>query len=224
MRPGMAVLKRVIDVVVSLLGIVLLAPLMIIIAVLIKLDSPGPVLYLSRRVGRYGRLFTMYKFRSMYVGSPVLRNSDGSMRVEDQDERVTRVGRILRLGFDELPQLLNVLKGDMSLIGPRPDPPVSLPYYRGEERRRLLVRPGLTGLAQVGGRTDIPWRRRLTYDLEYMDYASLWLDFRIACITLFEFIPPLRDRRAQRRGGRSNRGNGGVEGTNVMLEKAEEAR
>jgi lipopolysaccharide/colanic/teichoic acid biosynthesis glycosyltransferase len=137
---------------------------------------------------------------------------------------VTRVGRILRLGFDELPQLFNVLKGDMSMIGPRPDPPEALPHYCGEERRRLLVRPGLTGLAQVGGRTDIPWRRRLKYDLEYMDYASLWLDFRIACITLFEFVPPLRDRRARRRGGRSNRGDGGVEGTKVMLEKAEETR
>jgi lipopolysaccharide/colanic/teichoic acid biosynthesis glycosyltransferase len=135
----------------------------------------------------------------MYVDSPVLRNPDGSVRVDKDDSRVTRVGRVLRLGFDELPQLLNVLKGDMSLIGPRPDPPEALPHYREEARRKLLVRPGITGLAQVSGRTDIPWRERLKYDIEYVRSRSLWLDFKIAFYTTVEFIPFLRKRRFQSR-------------------------
>lgn len=198
MRSKTVIVKRAIDIGVSLIGIILLAPMMTIIAILIKLDSPGPVFYLSQRMGWNGKPFTLYKFRSMYVNSHVLRNPDGSMRVEKKDRRVTRIGRILRLGFDELPQLLNVLKGDMSLIGPRPDPPEALQHYRGDERRRLSVRPGLTGLAQVTGRTDIPWRKRLNYDLEYLDRQSLWLDCKIAFNTLFEFIPPLRDRRFKR--------------------------
>jgi lipopolysaccharide/colanic/teichoic acid biosynthesis glycosyltransferase len=198
-KPGVAIAKRAVDIGMSLVGIVVLAPLMAIIAALIKLDSPGPVLYLSQRMGRHGKLFTIYKFRSMYVNSPVQRNPDGSMRVDKHDPRVTCVGRVLRMGFDELPQLFNVLKGDMSLIGPRPDPLETFAHYRGEERRRLLVRPGITGLAQVIGRTDIPWRERLTYDLEYVERQSLWLDCRIALYTLFEFVPPLRDRRFRRR-------------------------
>jgi lipopolysaccharide/colanic/teichoic acid biosynthesis glycosyltransferase len=167
---------------------------MIVIAVLVKLSSRGPVLYLGQRMGRNGKVFTMYKFRSMYVNSPAWRNADGSMRVEKRDPRVTPIGRILRLGFDELPQLLNVFKGDMSLIGPRPDPPDVLPFYRDQNYRRLLVRPGITGLAQVVGRTDIAWPDRLQYDLQYLEHQSLWLDFKIALATVFEFIPPLRKR------------------------------
>jgi lipopolysaccharide/colanic/teichoic acid biosynthesis glycosyltransferase len=195
----MATIKRAIDIGVSLVGIILLAPVMVAFAILIRLDSPGPVFYPSQRMGRNGKPFTMYKFRSMYVNSPVLRNPDGSMRVDKRDQRVTRVGRILRLGFDELPQLFNVLKGNMSLIGPRPDPPEALSHYQGEERRRLSVRPGMTGLAQVTGRTDIPWRERSKYDIEYIEHQSLWLDCKIAFYTIFEFIPALRNRRFQRR-------------------------
>jgi len=198
MKSGTAIVKRVIDIGVSVVGIILLAPVMIIIMIIIKLGSPGPVFYLSQRMGRNGKPFIMYKFRSMYVNSPALRNPDGSMRVEKKDQRVTRVGRILRLGFDELPQLFNVLKGDMSLIGPRPDPLEAFSHYRGEEQHKLLVRPGITGLAQVTGRTDIPWQERLKYDLDYLDHQSLWLDCKIAFYTILEFIPPLRDRRFQR--------------------------
>jgi len=205
MKSGTAIVKRVIDIGVSVVGIILLAPVMIIIMIIIKLGSPGPVFYLSQRMGRHGKLFIMYKFRSMYVNSPALRNPDGSMRVEKKDQRVTRVGRILRLGFDELPQLFNVLKGDMSLIGPRPDPLEAFSHYRGEEQHKLLVRPGITGLAQVTGRTDIPWQERLKYDLDYLDHQSLWLDCKIAFYTILEFIPPLRDRRFQRQASLSGR-------------------
>jgi lipopolysaccharide/colanic/teichoic acid biosynthesis glycosyltransferase len=171
--------------------------MMIAIAILIKLDSPGPVLYLSERMGRNGRSFTMYKFRSMYVNSPVFCHPDGSLRVDKGDPRVTHVGRLLRVGLDELPQLFNVLKGDMSLIGPRPDPLEACSHYRAEDHRRLLVRPGITGLAQVAGRNDIPWRERLAYDIEYVEHQSAWLDCKIAFLTLSEFVPPLRNWRLQ---------------------------
>lgn len=199
MKPGLAFAKRAVDVTVAFIGLILLSPLLVLTAILIKLDSPGPVLYPSVRMGRHGRPFLMRKFRTMAQGSPALHNPDGSMRVDRNDPRVTRVGRVLRLGFDELPQLLNVLKGDMSLIGPRPDPPEALQHYGEEDRRRLLVRPGMTGLAQVAGRTDIPWRERLAYDLQYVEHLSLGLDARIAFYTAFEFVPPLRRRFAARR-------------------------
>jgi len=222
MQPRTAVLKRAIDIVVSLMGLVLLAPVMTIIAILIKLDSSGSVFYSTQRVGRNGKLFTMYKFRSMYADSPVRRNSDGSMRVDKHDSRVTRVGRILRLGFDELPQLFNVLKGDMSLIGPRPDPLEALAYYRAEDRRRLSVPPGITGLAQVAGRTDISWLERHKYDMEYIERHSLWLDCKIAFYTMFEFIPPLRNWRFHRQTRRPDQVMGQVDGTRTTFGKMEE--
>lgn len=195
MKPGMAIAKRAIDIGISVMGIILLAPVMITIAILIKLDSPGPIFHLGERMGRNGKLFNMYKFRSMYAGSSTVHNSDGSLRVDKNDPRVTRMGRVLRVGFDELPQLFNVLKGDMSLVGPRPDPPEAHSHYREGDQIRLVVRPGITGLAQVRGRTDIPWRERLAFDIEYVEHQSVWLDCKIALQTLFEFIPPLRSRR-----------------------------
>ena len=187
-----ATTKRMIDSLVSVLGVVLLLPFMAIIALAIKLDSPGPVLYNSWRLGKNGKEFRLYKFRTMYVSAPPRYQPDGSMLVEKADPRITRVGRFLRLGFDELPQLWNVLRGDMSLIGPRPDMPYALDLYQGEEPLRLTVRPGITGLAQVSGRTDIAWRERLEYDVAYVKRYSLWIDLRIAVLTFAEFIPPLR--------------------------------
>jgi undecaprenyl phosphate N,N'-diacetylbacillosamine 1-phosphate transferase len=190
--PVQGTIKRAIDVVAAALGLVLLLPFMAIIALAIKLDSQGPVLYNSRRLGLKGREFNLCKFRTMYHNALPRYQSDGSMLVEKADPRITRVGRFLRLGFDELPQLWNVLWGEMSLIGPRPDMPYALDLYRGEERLRLTVRPGLTGLAQVSGRTDIPWRERLEYDVQYVLRYSLMLDIKIALLTAIEFVPPLR--------------------------------
>ncbi|MBN1955558.1 MAG: sugar transferase [Anaerolineae bacterium] len=198
MKPCWVVVKRLLDIAFSLLGIVFLAPLLALVAILVRLDSPGPALYRDERMGRHGKPFTMYKFRSMHIDSPVRRNPDGSTYVAQNDPRVTRVGRVLRRGFDELPQLFNVFRGDMSLVGPRPDPPEALPHYREADKKRLLVRPGLTGLAQVSGRTDIPWRERLLYDLEYVERTSPWLDAKIAVYTVVELIPPLRQRRLKR--------------------------
>lgn len=187
-------LKRTFDLIVATLGLILLAPAMALIAVLIKLDDRGPVLYKSRRVGKDGKAFTMLKFRSMYQNSPPCYGPDGSMLVEKNDPRVTRVGKVLRLGFDELPQLLNVLKGEMSLVGPRPDPLAARAMYQEGDHRRLTVRPGITGLAQVSGRTAIPWRDRIAYDIMYVDNQSWWLDLRIVFLTLAKVCTSVRGR------------------------------
>jgi undecaprenyl phosphate N,N'-diacetylbacillosamine 1-phosphate transferase len=187
-----ATVKRGIDLLASAAGLVVLSPLLAVIAAAIRLDTPGSILYTSRRLGRGGREFALYKYRSMYQGSPSRYHEDGSMLVDKSDPRVTRVGRVLRVGFDELPQLWNVVRGEMSLIGPRPDLPYALDLYEGEESLRLRMRPGITGWAQVKGRTDIPWRDRLALDVEYVKTYSLRRDAWIAAATLVEFIPPLR--------------------------------
>ena len=192
--PAQAALKRAVDVVGAASGLLALSPLLALIAVAIRLDSPGPALYFSTRLGLRGREFKLYKFRSMRQGSPSRYHADGSMLVEKQDARVTRVGRVLRIGLDELPQLWNVLRGEMSIVGPRPDPPYALDLYEGEESLRLQMRPGITGWAQVKGRTDIPWRDRLALDVEYVKDYSCRRDAWIALATLVEFAPPLRNR------------------------------
>jgi lipopolysaccharide/colanic/teichoic acid biosynthesis glycosyltransferase len=188
-------LKRALDVTTAVSGIVVLSPLLAIIAAAVRIGSPGPVLHRSQRLGRYGTPFVLWKYRTMYLDSPERFNSDGSMLTEPADPRVTPVGRILRVGLDELPQLWNVVRGEMSLVGPRPDPLYAREVYRDGEERRLLVRPGITGWAQVNGRTDIPWRDRLALDLYYVDQYSLWLDLKIFALTFLELIPPLRRRR-----------------------------
>lgn len=179
-----AIGKRTVDLLGSAVGLVLCAPALMVLTILVKIDSPGPVLYRSVRLGRRGRRFVMYKFRSMHEGSPPRVNPDGSMLVTKNDDRITRVGRLLRLGFDELPQLWNVLRGDMSLVGPRPDLPYGMDHYEGDEVQRLEVRPGITGLAQVRGRTSIPWKERLSWDVQYVSKYSLALDTRILLETL----------------------------------------
>ena len=181
--------KRMIDIFVSLCLLVVLSPILLLIAVWIKLDSPGSVLYTSERMGKNGRPFTLLKFRSMYEGSSPLYGDDGSMLVRDNDPRVTRVGRLLRSGFDELPQLLNVLWGQMSLIGPRADPPEAARLYPQIERDRLCIKPGISGLAQVNGRTQIPLAKRHQYDLTYIEKQSAQLDTCIGLLTFFEVLP-----------------------------------
>ncbi|HEX5430691.1 MAG TPA: sugar transferase, partial [Bryobacteraceae bacterium] len=136
-------------------------------------------------LGRGGRAFTLYKFRSMYLNAPDWRNPDGSCISAGDDPRVTPLGRFLRrTSLDELPQLFNVLKGDMSLVGPRPDQADQLRFYTEAERRKLWVRPGLTGLAQLSGRNSIPWNRRKELDLEYVDRQSFLLDLKILVKTI----------------------------------------
>ena len=189
------IVKRCLDIVLATLGLIVLSPTMGLIAFLIVWDSRGPILYIDERLGLNGKRFKLLKFRSMHWHSPPCYAPDGSMLIGENDPRVTRVGKFLRHGFDEFPQFWNVLRGEMSVVGPRPDLPYALELYQGEEVTRLTVRPGITGLAQVMGRTDIPWRERLAYDVDYVKRRSLWLDTQIIFLTIFEFVPPIRHMR-----------------------------
>jgi len=178
--------KRLLDLVVSGFFIVLLSPLMLALAVIVKATSPGPVLFRQNRMGRNGRPFAICKFRSMITNAPDLRNPDGSAVTDEDDPRVTKIGRFLRkTSLDELPQLFNVFKGDMSLVGPRPDQVDQIRFYTEAEKRKLLVKPGITGLAQISGRNNIPWSERKRLDIEYVDRQSFWLDVAL----LFKTVP-----------------------------------
>ena len=171
---------RLLDILVSAGALVVAAPVLAISAVLIRRDG-GPALFTQDRVGRDGRVFGAYKLRSMIVDADRYLDADG----KPTRERITPIGRFIRrTSIDELPQLLNVLKGDMSLIGPRPILPMMLPYLTDRERRRLTVRPGLTGLAQVKGRNNLLWSRRFRYDAVYVRRQSLGLDLWIAWATV----------------------------------------
>jgi len=178
-------LQRVLDLSGASLGLLLTWPVLAPVALAVRLSSPGPVLFRQPRLGRNGRPFQLLKFRSMYVNAPDLRNPDGSTFSSSQDPRVTPVGRFLRqTSLDELPQLINVLRGQMSLVGPRPDRLDQIQYYTERDKRKLLVRPGITGLAQIHGRNAIPWERRRALDVEYVERQSLWLDLSILLKTV----------------------------------------
>ncbi len=189
--PGVALrglqlaIKRLADVVFSVLVLVALSPLLLLIALGIKLASPGPVFYRQRRLGLNGRPFGIFKFRTMHPNAPVLKNPDGSMYTGADDPRVFPLGRVLRkLSLDELPQFLNVLLGDMSVVGPRPDPVGFEELYEGDERAKLDLRPGITGWAMVNGRNSIPWKKRVELDAWYVRHYSLWLDVKIFLLTI----------------------------------------
>lgn len=178
--------KRIVEWIVALALLLITLPFQILLGILVKLDSPGPALFVQVRRGYRGRLFRMYKFRTLSwePGAPPTLNPDGSTRVAPDDERLTRIGRRLRCGWDELPQLWNVVKGDMVLVGPRPDEPFHLQFYSEGQEIRLSVLPGITGLPQISGRNEIPWERRIKLDLYYIAHYSLLLDLRIALRTL----------------------------------------
>lgn len=174
--------KRLLDMMLSFIALVVLSPLMAVIAVCIRLTSAGPALFLQERTGLYGRPFRMIKFRSMVVGAEQMGAGYG---MEKHDPRITPVGRWLRAtSFDELPQLWNILIGDMSIVGPRPGLPYQAANYTQEQARRLDVRPGITGWAQIHGRNEIPWSRRIQLDLWYVDSLSFGLDLSIVCKTI----------------------------------------
>lgn len=182
-------LKRGLDLVISAVGILVLAIPMLILALAIKLDSPGPVLFRQTRIGRGGKTFDILKFRSMCVGAEKIGTGVYS---EKGDFRVTRVGKILRAtSADELPQLINVLLGHMSLVGPRPPltyHPWPLEQYTPEQFRMFEVRPGLTGWAQVNGRKHVEWNKRIELNVWYVDHLSLWLDIKILFLTVWKVI------------------------------------
>jgi exopolysaccharide biosynthesis polyprenyl glycosylphosphotransferase len=184
--------KRAFDLCASAVGVLLLSPLLAAIALWIRLDSPGPVLFRQVRVGQHGREFSIVKFRTMYVDAESrlaelrhLSDTDGFMFKMRDDPRVTGVGRWLRrFSVDELPQLFNVLGGSMSLVGPRPPLPAEVAAYPADAHRRLVVRPGMTGLWQVSGRSDLPWEEAVRLDLRYVENWSLSLDLVILLRTL----------------------------------------
>src|SRR5579872_7386701 len=181
-KPGSGYLavKRAMDVLGSAMGIAVALPLFPLVAILIKLDSRGPVFFRQERIGRNGTAFEIFKFRTMAHNVPEILNPDGSRFVAKNDARVTRVGRLLRdTSLDELPQLINILRGDMSLVGPRPDQPGGQLLDEGSLRKKQSVKPGLTSLASVNGRNRIPWRERVDWELRYVDNASLKLDLQI---------------------------------------------
>jgi lipopolysaccharide/colanic/teichoic acid biosynthesis glycosyltransferase len=187
--------KRVMDLLVCLLSAPLILPLIAIIAVIVKFDSPGPVFFHQWRTGKHGRRFRMHKFRTMISDAEARKAEYAHLnelawpdfKIRD-DPRVTRVGRILRrLSLDELPQLLNVLKGEMSLVGPRPTsfPPET---YRLWHTARLDVAPGITGLSQISGRSKLDFDQRVKLDLAYIERASLWLDLCILLRTVVQIF------------------------------------
>jgi len=187
------VLKRLlIDIFGSLICIIIFSPIFIMAPILIKLDSKGPIFFKQKRMGRNGKYFVLYKFRSMVFNVDEI--SKRNYFIEElselifqkkEDRRITLVGKILRRGFDELPQLFNVLKGDMSLVGPRPEIPEIAKLYNNREKLRLQVKPGITGLAIIKGRGDISLKDTINYDLEYIKNWSLWLDIKILFKTLY---------------------------------------
>lgn len=179
--------KRFFDIVVSLIGIIVAAIPMLIIAIAIKIDSKGPVIFKQERVGKNGKVFKIFKFRSMCVGA---EKTGSGVYSGKGDSRVTKVGKFLRAtSLDELPQFFNLLKGDMSLVGPRPPltyHPWAWDKYTDEQKRMFEVRPGITGWAQVNGRKEVEWNKRIQLNVWYVDHVSLWLDIKILFMTVFK--------------------------------------
>ncbi len=174
-------IRRAVDVAVSTALLALSAPVLAAAAAAVRLESPGPVLYRQRRIGRGGQPFEMLKLRTMVADA---EHTGAGLAVNAGDPRVTRVGALLRrASLDELPNLVNVLRGEMSLIGPRPTLPAQVAAYTPRQRGRLRIRPGITGWAQVNGRAALPWSERIELDLYYVEHRSLALDLRILART-----------------------------------------
>lgn len=189
MRGFYRAVKRFLDVTASFLGLVLLSPLLLAVSILIKIDSRGPVIFRQTRIGRNGKVFEIYKFRSMCVGA---EKTGSGVYSGKGDARVTRMGKILRAtSIDELPQLLNILKGEMSFVGPRPPltyHPWKYEEYTDFQKRMFEVRPGITGWAQVNGRKDVEWHKRIELNVWYVDHMSLLLDIKIMFMTAFKVL------------------------------------
>lgn len=189
MRGFYRAVKRFLDVTASFLGLVLLSPLLLAVSILIKIDSRGPVIFRQKRIGRNGKVFEIYKFRSMCVGA---EKTGSGVYSGKGDARVTKIGKILRAtSIDELPQLLNILKGEMSFVGPRPPltyHPWKYEEYTDFQKRMFEVRPGITGWAQVNGRKDVEWHKRIELNVWYVDHMSLLLDIKIMFMTAFKVL------------------------------------
>ncbi len=177
-------LKRAFDIIASLLLIVFLTviPVLIVIPIVIRLTSKGPAVFTQDRAGKDGKIFKIYKFRTMLIPE---ESFDKDGRQLEPKERITKVGRLLRkTSLDELMQLFNVLNGTMSIVGPRPTLPYQIENYTDEQRRRLEMRPGVTGWAQVNGRNDLSWTEKIEFDIEYIEKFSFWFDIKILFKTI----------------------------------------
>ena len=186
--------KRMIDIVLSLFGLVLISPFVVIIAILIKIDSKGPVFFKHHRIGKNGKPFSMYKFRTMKDGAEAMINDFTPEQLEEwsenfklkDDPRITRIGKFLRkTSLDELPQLVNILRGDMSIVGPRPVIEVELEEYGNDKDEFLSIRPGLTGWWASNGRSEISYPERCSYELYYVRNESFWLDVKVMFLSVF---------------------------------------
>jgi lipopolysaccharide/colanic/teichoic acid biosynthesis glycosyltransferase len=170
-------IKRAIDFAIALAGCVVSAPLVAVLALAIRLESPGHPIYTQIRAGKDGRPFSIYKLRTMVSGAEF---TGAGLAIQEGDDRITRLGRLLRrYSLDELPNLVNVLRGEMSIVGPRPTLPAQAQQYTERQRGRLAVKPGLTGWAQINGRASLPWSERIELDLWYVEHRSLALDLKI---------------------------------------------
>jgi len=187
------VVKRLADIFLSVLGIIFLSPIMLITAIAIKIESEGPVIFSQQRVGKNGKLFKMYKFRSMIADAEKLKEKlmdqnemSGPMFKMTDDPRITRVGKIIRkTSIDELPQLFNVIKGDMSLVGPRPNLPSEVEQFSDYHKLKLLAKPGLTCYWQVMGRNSIGFEEWMELDIKYIEERSIWVDIKLIFKTFF---------------------------------------
>lgn len=190
---GYFIMKRITDIVLSIIGLVIMSPLLLIIAIAIKIDSKGPIIFKQDRVGKDEKIFGMYKFRSMVVNAEELKGKleknnemSGPMFKMKNDPRITRVGKIIRkTSIDELPQLINVIKGDMSLVGPRPSLPKEVLQFKPWMKERLEVRPGITCFWQVSGRNNIPFEKWMKLDIKYVREMNYWLDIKLIFKTFF---------------------------------------
>lgn len=177
------ILKRIFDIFASTIALIILFPIFVIIGVLIKLDSKGPMFFIQERVGKDGKLFKAHKLRTMVQGADKLTKD---IIFNEKNPYITRMGKLLRrIGLDELPQFINVLKGDMSLVGPRPTLPYQIEKYNNFQRKRLVIKPGITGWALINGRNKLTWTDRINLDIWYIDHWSLLLDIRILFKTIW---------------------------------------
>jgi undecaprenyl phosphate N,N'-diacetylbacillosamine 1-phosphate transferase len=177
------ILKRIINIICGVIGLIITSPLWLYVVIKIKAEDRGPVFFIQERVGKDGKLFRMYKFRSMVVGA---EKKGLGVFVSTDDERITKIGKFIRkTSIDELPQLINVLKGEMSIVGPRPTLEYQVERYNKEQKRRLLVKPGITGWAQVNGRNNMTWPEKIKLDLWYVDHWSVGLDLKIIGRTIW---------------------------------------
>ena len=178
-------IKRIFDTLVSGIALIVLLPIFVIIGIFIKIDSRGPVFFVQKRAGKDGKIFKAYKLRTMVDNAVEMGLG---YEIAKDDSRITRVGKYLRWGIDELPQLINVFKGEMSMVGPRPTLPHQIEKYSEREKRRLEIKPGLTGWALVNGRNKLSWPERIKLDIWYIDHWSLWLDLKILLKTVWVVI------------------------------------